>query len=33
MASGNKPVDGGNLLLTSDEVHHLNLTKEQKQIY
>jgi len=30
MASGNKPVDGGNLLLTSDEVHHLNLTKEQK---
>ncbi|RVT31886.1 class I SAM-dependent DNA methyltransferase [Acinetobacter indicus] len=30
MSSGNKPVDGGNLLLTADEVNQLNLTDNQK---
>lgn len=29
MSFGNKPVDGGNLLLTRDEAIHLNLNKEQ----
>lgn len=30
MKFGNKPVDGGNLLLSRDEVHALNLTKRQR---
>ena len=31
MSFGNKPVDGGNLLLTADEVDALGLTPEQRQ--
>jgi hypothetical protein len=30
MSFGNKPVDGGNLLLSTDEVNALRLTKEQR---
>jgi N-6 DNA Methylase len=30
MSFGNKPVDGGNLLLSTDEVNGLGLTKEQR---
>lgn len=33
MNFGNKPTDGGNLLLTSDEVNALNLTPEQKSLF
>ncbi|TAM89992.1 MAG: class I SAM-dependent DNA methyltransferase [Candidimonas sp.] len=33
MAFGNKPVDGGNLLLSTDEVKALHLTPEQYQRY
>nr|WP_205703881.1 class I SAM-dependent DNA methyltransferase [Candidatus Chloroploca sp. Khr17] len=31
MSFGNKPVDGGNLLLSTDEVKMLGLTKEQRE--
>jgi len=31
MSFGNKPVDGGNLLLSTDEVNALGLTKEQRE--
>jgi hypothetical protein len=31
MSFGNKPVDGGNLLLSTDEVNALSLTKEQRE--
>ncbi len=33
MTFGNKPVDGGHLLLTTEEVAHLGLTEEQRSRY
>jgi hypothetical protein len=33
MNFGNKPVDGGNLLLSTDEVDRLGLTKEQRETF
>jgi hypothetical protein len=33
MSFGNKPVDGGNLLLSTNEVDRLNLTKNQRETF